>query len=73
VRIALANEDVPVSEGGWGWPAQASKPHYFEPGEITSICRKWMFTGLRTRDNGVKGPDDCAACHKKLEKRKNTL
>jgi hypothetical protein len=64
------NNDSTFEEGGWGWPALAKRAHYFDPGQGTSICGRWMFIGFRTRDNGVCGPDDCAACEKKLEKRR---
>lgn len=55
---------------GWAWPAQAGKAHYFEVGQIVSLCGRWMFGGERTEDVG-RSPDDCVACRRKLDGRVN--
>jgi hypothetical protein len=62
--------DDTYKTGGWGWPALSKRAHFFDPSEAQSICRKWLYTGERTPDNGKKGPDDCADCAKRLEKRR---
>lgn len=67
--------DEDVQRGGWGWPANARKCHWFDPGEIISVCRKWMYSGIRQSGQPLDtmvsgGPDDCRACVKILLKRK---
>jgi hypothetical protein len=57
-----------VEEGGWGWPGLANRAHYFSPNDAISICGRWAYTGQRTADDGEMGPNDCAACAKKLAK-----
>lgn len=50
---------------GWGWPLSSRKAHWFPEGEFRSICGKWAHTG--PREVGTPGgPDDCAACVRKL-------
>jgi hypothetical protein len=53
----------------WGWPLLSRKAHVFY--DARSLCGKWLFTGSKPEDVIEKapvdrGPDDCAACHKKL-------
>lgn len=55
---------------GWAWPAQAGKAHYFNAGEVVSLCGRWMFGGERTEDNR-RSLDDCAACRRVLDGRVN--
>jgi hypothetical protein len=52
---------------GWGWPGNSKKAHYFINGH--SLCQKWLFLGVLDQPQETSdkpGPDDCAACHKKL-------
>jgi len=49
---------------GWGFPANSRKAHWFVKG--MALCRKWMFFGALTGDNG-KSQDDCAACRRILD------
>lgn len=59
-------------KAGWGFPGAARKAHYFEDGEIISVCRKWMYSGPLTvnQNMGEKpGPDDCVACFKIAKKK----
>lgn len=51
---------------GWGWPGSARKAHWFDDGQATSLCGRWMFTGHRTPGPGSQSNDDCSACWKKL-------
>ena len=51
---------------GWGWPGASRKAHYFIG--AMSLCRKWMYTGPLTANQGASSPDDCAACTKLLAK-----
>jgi hypothetical protein len=49
---------------GWGWPGLSKKAHYFVDGR--ALCGKWLFFGpIEDVTSTAKGPDDCAACHKK--------
>jgi hypothetical protein len=53
----------------WGWPLLSQKAHVFSGGR--ALCGKWLFTGSKPEDVITKapanrGPDDCAACYKKL-------
>jgi hypothetical protein len=54
-----------LTAGGWGWPLNSRKAHYFGAGSITSLCNGWMYTGPREPAE-YKSPDDCAACSKAL-------
>jgi acetoacetate decarboxylase len=60
------SEPKPVREG-WGWPATATKPHYFIDGE--ALCGRWWFPGELTASTGTTGPKDCKSCARKLAKR----
>lgn len=59
--------DDPKLPAGWGFPGLARKCHWFDAGEITSRCGKWMHSGMRV-DGKPGGPDDCAACVRSLKK-----
>lgn len=55
----------------WGWPSNSRKAHVFFDGR--SLCGKWGFFGttdpVKVPEPGTtyqRGPDDCAACAKKL-------
>jgi len=48
---------------GWGWPGSSRKAHYFKGS--TSICGKWMYTGLLEQSQGGSSPDDCVVCTRK--------
>lgn len=58
-----------ISKDRWAWPGAARKAHFFEAGHIISLCRKWMFTGEATPNQGGPSPDDCADCTRRLKKR----
>jgi hypothetical protein len=59
-----------MSTLGWGWPLNSRKAHVFSSGR--SLCGGWLFMGSTDPITKVmvqtheRGPDDCAACHKKL-------
>jgi len=55
--------------GGWGWPGNSRKAHYFEEGQITSICGKWLYRGPREQGNDGS-PDNCTACRRALQKKR---
>lgn len=58
---------MPDRGAGWGWPGAARKAHYFEAGEVVSLCGKWMYTGTLTGNQGPPGgPDDCKECTRRL-------
>jgi hypothetical protein len=63
----VADEDSASDNEGWGWPANATKAHYFEG--ITSLCGRWMYTGRLDPDDGAS-KDDCVPCRKKLTVKK---
>jgi hypothetical protein len=50
--------------GGWGWPANSRKAHYFHDG-FRSLCMKWMYSGQveQGKDESI---DNCAECMKRL-------
>lgn len=56
---------------GWAWPATAGKAHYFDVGQVVSLCQRWMFGGDRTPETNKRSPDDCVACRRILEGRPN--
>ena len=68
--------EVQVPEGmsmseGWGKPTQSRKFHYFIEGR--SLCRNWGWWaqhGPLDNDTGKTNTDDCAACARKMEKRR---
>lgn len=57
-----------MSALGWGWPASSPKAHVFVEGR--SLCGRWMYLGnsqpITKAPHAERGPDDCAACHRKL-------
>lgn len=55
-------------KAGWARPGSATKHHYFEEGEVTSICRRWMYFGDNREPDTFESPDDCVACRRKLNK-----
>lgn len=58
-----------VSTGGWGWPLNSRKAHYFDAGDLISACGRWMYAGrLPDQGGGSRSPDDCAACWKALDR-----
>lgn len=67
VRAGGLKRDVSERTAGWGRPARSKKYHYFAENEVTSICRRWMYSGEREPDS-FESPDDCAVCRRKLNK-----
>lgn len=59
--------DVDRLPAGWRWPANSRKAHYFQAGEITSLCKRWMFAGP-TDPPSAPSPDDCAACTRAVKR-----
>lgn len=53
---------------GWLKPIQARKFHYFRDGR-QALCGRWLLlaNGNLEPETGP-GPDDCAACRRKLDK-----
>jgi hypothetical protein len=59
-----------VSEG-WGHLDNTYKWHYWAEGDVRSLCRKWgYFRRPELGQGGDDSPDNCAACAKRLAKRK---
>lgn len=55
--------------GGWGFPDQSRKAHYFV--DSMALCGRWWFRGTLTPNQSeAKSPDDCAACRRKLDRSK---
>lgn len=57
------------NDEGWAMPGASRKFHYFRKQE--SICKKWWFVpqdGYQVMDDLIAGPEDCAACVRKLQK-----
>ncbi|QRU18700.1 hypothetical protein I6K36_24100 [Klebsiella pneumoniae] len=57
-------------KSGWARPINANKHHFFLEGEVTSICGRWMYFGIDREPDMFESPDDCAACRRKVNKRK---
>lgn len=65
-----------MSSPSFGWTdfgGQARKFHYVPEGEPQALCDKWGVSPFVSReavpfspDEGQSGPDDCAACTRKL-------
>lgn len=53
---------------GWWFALNSRKAHYYEKGEIRSICGKQMTFGSRpgTEDDNHDSADNCAACKRQL-------
>jgi hypothetical protein len=62
-------EKTPPAAEGWGWPEASRKAHYFVG--ATSLCGKWMYTGLvEVQSLGDKPQrDDCVSCWRAQQKR----
>jgi hypothetical protein len=59
-----------TDDAGWGYPTStARKAHYFPEGQVRSLCGKYgRFLPVDIEpDSGIKSPDDCAPCRRKLE------
>jgi hypothetical protein len=54
---------------GWGWPAFATKAHYFV-GAAPSLCGRWMFWGV-LEDDKDDLPVNCKECRHRLAKEGN--
>ena len=55
---------------GWTWLVNSRKWHYFTQDKL-SLCGKFMLLSLGALEAGNDdSPDNCAACKKKLAKRK---
>ena len=62
-------KDKAESTEGWGWLSNSPKWHYFVDGK--SLCSKWALWGNPELSQGNDdSPDNCKACQKKLEKRR---
>lgn len=68
-RQGVLKREVIERSAGWARPAKSRKYHYFARDEVTSICRRWMYSGEREPDS-FESPDDCAVCRRKLNKGK---
>jgi len=56
---------------GWARPVNARKFHYYVNGR--SLCGKWMLLGGHLdEDEGATSSDDCKACARKMEERRQT-
>jgi hypothetical protein len=64
--VTSGHVEEPLREG-WGWPMLSKKAHYFDGS--TSLCRRWLYMAELKPDE-FRGPDDCKACCKLLDKRK---
>ncbi len=50
-------------------PGAANKFHYFQAGEITSLCGRWLYAGEREGETATTitiSKQDCVTCHRKL-------
>lgn len=57
-------------EGGWGWPMNSRKAHWFHQGDNQSLCGRWLFLGPKDpAPLGIeRGADDCAECDRRLRR-----
>lgn len=58
---------VDIKEGR-GFPGGSKKAHYFV--DSMSLCRRWGFYYGSLEQGNDDSPDSCAACMRKLAKRK---
>ncbi len=59
------------SRQGWNYLTNSPKWHYFVDGQ--SMCGRWLGLGLNDCNDDPKtdnSPDNCAACKKKVVKRR---
>jgi len=61
---------VSKEKGGWGWPVNSRKAHYFVNGR--ALCGRWLFFGPLEQGND-DNPDNCAECKKRLKRRHRKL
>lgn len=56
---------------GWGYPLAARKGHFYEQGEIISVCGSWMFTGNRCtlQPHEINESTECASCRRRYAAR----
>jgi len=68
-------KEVPKRKEGWWRPGSSRKFHYFVDGR--SLCSGWGFPDYNNLDadtgNKEPGGEDCAACFRKLAKRRQEL
>jgi hypothetical protein len=61
---------------GWGFPpipGAKIKAHYFTKNRH-ALCGKWIWVqneSILEQEDGIRSPDDCKICLKRLEKSKN--
>lgn len=58
------------TNAGWGFPYRARRAHWFDVNATESLCGGWFYTGVRDRDPAPT-PDDCRACTRLLERRRD--
>lgn len=49
---------------GWAWPGLSRKAHWFPADDLTSLCGRWLFGGIREDDRHTS-PDNCAECKRR--------
>lgn len=59
-----------IAKGGWGFPMLATKPHWFPPNQMGSICQRWRYGGQRSPDSARWREQACKLCITKLDKEK---
>ena len=66
----MTGEDDVRLAPGWWFALNARKAHYFEEGEIISLCRRQMTLGHRpgTEDSNHDSADNCAECKRRRAK-----
>ena len=61
---------MPENKEGWTWLSNSPKWHYFVDGR--SLCKRFMLFGNAKLDQGQDdSPDNCKACMKALQKRRD--
>jgi hypothetical protein len=57
-----------IEQQGWAFPTNLKKAHYFERGQMISICGRIMNTGERF-DDMHEHEDNCAECKRRYKKK----
>ena len=64
-EVTKTLDDPKAIKKGWGWPAAATRAHYFV--DARSLCMKWLFNG-ELQDSNREWGEDCAECKRRCKK-----
>lgn len=70
VKFVVKEQEKSTRPEGWGWPMNMRKAHYFQKGDMRSLCLKVLYFGHDRELGNDDSADNCSACKKKLAKLK---